>query len=439
MPINIRNPDGSYTASAAGTTLPTTAYSASGGTTATPINSTVLTPQSAIQLPPAPTDTTNYQADTAGYTAMATANASALTPLVDPANTSTSNLQKQLEAMFPKPTSTADTYQSTYGVSPETARANETAAQNTFNVDQAAVQAAQDKYNALNAQLAGFQYQQNALIPAQVEGQNIGRGSMSAIEGQTREALRDNMLRAAPVQFQALIAQAELASAQGKANLSQGILQQAQGRIDDFFKAQVADNAAQYKYRTDIIDKVYDFATKAEQNRLDEMKTQKANEFTVQRDALNYAQTLAGEAMKNGQADISAKILALNPKSATYQADVSDLAQQAFENTGNAKGTTTTVAGLNTGKTFVSGQLQYSPTQYQSDQQELIATRGPDGWVDPAAYLTGLKNWTTKGGLQSDFLQLYPIKDYVNPLNTWPQITALGGGTKPKSTSDRSV
>lgn len=119
--------------------------------------------------------------------------------------------------------------------------------------------------------------------------------------------------------------------------------------------------------------------------------------------------------------------------------------QNATSGTPSTGGTTTTVAGLNSGKTFVSGNLQFSPEQYQQYRSTMLSTtikdaagnpnRGSDGYVNPAVYLQGLQTWLGQGGLKSDYLQLFPIKDYINPANTWPQIIALGGGTKPKTTT----
>lgn len=93
-------------------------------------------------------------------------------------------------------------------------------------------------------------------------------------------------------------------------------------------------------------------------------------------------------------------------------------------------GTTNTLSGLQGGKTYVSGNLQYSPTYYQADQKALISSRGTDGWVNPQIYLNLYNAWIGQGGLKSDFLKVYPVSNYINPANTWPQIQALGGGTK---------
>ena len=112
-------------------------------------------------------------------------------------------------------------------------------------------------------------------------------------------------------------------------------------------------------------------------------------------------------------------------------------------------GTTTTTAGLNTGKTFVSGNLKYANDDYNEDRNTLLSTsirdaqgnpnRGTDGYTNPSIYLDLYRQWIANGGLKSDFLQVYPIKDYINPQNNWPEIVALGGGTKPKTTTTKST
>jgi hypothetical protein len=66
-----------------------------------------------------------------------------------------------------------------------------------------------------------------------------------------------------------------------------------------------------------------------------------------------------------------------------------------------------------------SGGLEYSPQDAKEDSQALEASRGDDGYVDPAIYQKLYKLWISNGGLLKDFLLKYPPKDYVNPENTW--------------------
>ncbi len=105
----------------------------------------------------------------------------------------------------------------------------------------------------------------------------------------------------------------------------------------------------------------------------------------------------------------------------------------APKSTSGSTATTSTLAGLQSGKTLVSGNLKYAPTQYTQDRNSLISSRGTDGWVDPAIYLRGYNAWISGGGLKSDFLQVYPLKDYINPANSWPEIQALRGTTSTRS------
>lgn len=117
---------------------------------------------------------------------------------------------------------------------------------------------------------------------------------------------------------------------------------------------------------------------------------------------------------------------------------ISELGTSSSGSGGSSSGTTTTLSGLIGGKTFVSGNFSYPASNYKSDKAELVSTRGQDNWVDPAAYIAGYNNWLANGGVKSDFLEIYPIKDYINPENTWPEIVALGGGKKPSSAGGRS-
>ena len=83
--------------------------------------------------------------------------------------------------------------------------------------------------------------------------------------------------------------------------------------------------------------------------------------------------------------------------------------------TGNTSYSAPTINSLQTGKTVQSGNLVYSPTDYTSAKTQLLATRGSDGYVDPAVYVELYNQWIQNGGLESDFKQVFPVKDFVNP------------------------
>lgn len=68
--------------------------------------------------------------------------------------------------------------------------------------------------------------------------------------------------------------------------------------------------------------------------------------------------------------------------------------------------------------TYTSGGLTYASSDLATGQQTLDASKGSDGYVDPAVYQQMFDAWTSQGGLAKDFLKNYPPKSYVNPANT---------------------
>lgn len=64
-----------------------------------------------------------------------------------------------------------------------------------------------------------------------------------------------------------------------------------------------------------------------------------------------------------------------------------------------------------------SGALNYSRADYAEDAMALEASRGEDGWVDPAIYLSLYEAWIANGGIITDFISKFPPKNYVNPAN----------------------
>lgn len=70
-----------------------------------------------------------------------------------------------------------------------------------------------------------------------------------------------------------------------------------------------------------------------------------------------------------------------------------------------------------------SGNLVYTNNDYSSDSSKLEASRGDDGWVDPAIYQRLYRAWLDEGGTSKDFIAKFPPKLFVNPANnTLPPI-----------------
>ncbi|MBK9580264.1 MAG: hypothetical protein IPO40_24630 [Fibrobacteres bacterium] len=166
-------------------------------------------------------------------------------------------------------------------------------------------QAVNETTGQINAVVAQSQAQQLAL-----EGQ--GRGQTSGfIGGEQARINREAAIAALPLQ-------AKLAAEQGALDL-------AQNHIDKMFQVQSNDALAKYQYKSKLIESVYSFATGQEQRRLDAIKAKEDRAYDEQRTNLAYQRSLASEAASYGLGGVSASILKLDPKSATFNQDIAGL------------------------------------------------------------------------------------------------------------------
>jgi hypothetical protein len=348
-----------------------------------PITSATLTPQTPIQLPNPPADTNNY----AGIVASGNAILKSLGDMqakqsagtATPQPTDLSSLLEQYLGGSPTPPSATDTYNTDYSTS------GITALQSDANTKAAAVKTAQSNLTSVNAQLAGINAEAQA-IPIQNQKDAEGRGITAAgLDPITTGQLRNNALKALPLQAQAIAAQAQVASAQGDQTLSDNLLTQAQDHLDKVFQLQMTDSTNQYNYQKDLRDKVYQFSTTQEQNRLDALQKAADQQHQDQQDALKNAQSLAKTAIDNGQADLAAKIAALDPTSPTYQQDLSVLEGQMKQNPQDVAYKNAQIAALNasTRKTnfeanALAPQSPNDPTAIPSDpnSQSILSQTG---------------------------------------------------------------
>lgn len=229
------------------------------------IGSDMLAPQPAINVSQN-IDTTPYTSLLNGGNSVVGANATTLTPPAPESDSNTkTGTQDQLIAELQKlqPIQTAPGYQNAYGGLNDLKQNVNTAA--------TAQQAAQDKYNALQAQLQQYQYNASTLIPTAMQENATGRGITAGGLAPIQAAeLRKNALAAAPVQFNALIAQGELAAAQGRTQLAQGIYEQAQSHLDKMYELQVKDAQNQFNYKKDLITQAIAVADKKDAAKLQE-------------------------------------------------------------------------------------------------------------------------------------------------------------------------
>lgn len=79
----------------------------------------------------------------------------------------------------------------------------------------------------------------------------------------------------------------------------------------------------------------------------------------------------------------------------------------------SAPKTSTSVAP--TQKQQSSGGLVYTNSDVGAISSTLNSLRGEDGWTNTQAYLDFYNDWTSGGGIPSDFVKLFPPEQYVNP------------------------
>lgn len=160
-----------------------------------------------------------------------------------------------------------------------------------------------NKYTAqLNAITASSQAEQLKL-----EGQ--GRGQTGGfIGGEQARINREAAIQALPVQ-------AQLAAAQGN-------LEFAQQRLDTLFKIRSADAQAKYDFNNKIYSTYYDFANTIQKTKLDALKLKEDRAYDEKKTAIADAKTIAMQAIEYGQSSLAARIMGLDPSSATYAQDV---------------------------------------------------------------------------------------------------------------------
>lgn len=152
---------------------------------------------------------------------------------------------------------------------------------------------AQGRLNNISAQLTALNTEAQA-IPIQLQQDSTGRGiTASGLAPIQEDALRANALKALPLQAQAAVIQAEVATAQGNQKLAQDLYTQAQDHFDKMFTLQMQDAQNKYEFQTNLIDKVYAIADKQEQRTLDAIKTQQAQDFQTKQSDIAYQRQLA--------------------------------------------------------------------------------------------------------------------------------------------------
>lgn len=174
-----------------------------------------------------------------------------------------------------------------------------------------------DKQQAVST----YQGQLNA-ITAKAQADKLGlvgqgRGVTEAIiGGQQAQIDREAAIRALPVA-------AQLAAAQGD-------LEMAKSQVDTLFQIRSEDAKNKYNYQTKLAETVYNYADKKQQAALALKSKADDRAFTMMTNNLNYAQSLASKAIDNGQPSLAARIMALDPSSANYSANIAAAAKGIY-------------------------------------------------------------------------------------------------------------
>lgn len=162
-------------------------------------------------------------------------------------------------------------------------------------LEQSGIETQRKQVSDLSSQLTDISTQaQQAQL--QLEQQSAGKDVTTQFLGrQQQEITRQAAIKSLPIQ-------AQLSAAQG--NLSM-----AEDKLNTYYKILSQDAQSQYQYKQKLIDSVYDFATRQEQNRLEDKRTQLNREWEAQKINNSDAKQFALEAIKNGQMELAGQIM----------------------------------------------------------------------------------------------------------------------------------
>lgn len=267
-----------------------------------------LQPQKKLGLPEQPTDNTNYQ----GMINNGNATIGATAPKIEEQDIF-SKYMSNLEA----PASVGSMYNDLYG------QAGISGIQQDIASKQQAQTQAQKELDLLNAQLQGITAESTqAQLQLEAPTGQAKDVTQRFLGRQQQEISRQAAIRALPVQTQVLAAQAKVAASQGDVATAQNNLKLAQDRLNTAFNIQSKDVENLYNYNKSVRDRVYEYATAQEKNKLEAKQKEEDRKFNLLKETISGANNLAKLAIENGQGDIAAKIISLNPSSATYQDDL---------------------------------------------------------------------------------------------------------------------
>lgn len=197
-----------------------------------------------------------------------------------------------------------------------------------------AVNEANQRLQALNAQLEGINSQAALLqasagaggaIENQLQVDSEGRGRTSGGLSPLRaDEIRKNNIRLNSLAVQALPLQAQILTQQAVVTGNRAILESAQKKVDQTFEIYKQDAKDQYDYQVDVFNSISDIVSKEEAKILSEKKTALATNQSMVNDARNFAQQLSASIFKENPTLASqlAQIIPPDPSSATFTQDL---------------------------------------------------------------------------------------------------------------------
>lgn len=151
-----------------------------------------------------------------------------------------------------------------------------------------------------------------------LRGVGAREGVTEAVYGQqVAEIAREGQLQSLPIEAQL--------------NAAQGDLKMAENNLDMLFKVKTSSAEANFKRWTNIVDNARDAFNKQEQRQIDDMKTKFTYNASRVKDATNFAQSIALEALKNGNpkyVNLLSKLTEPDPTSPTFNEELQAYNQQ---------------------------------------------------------------------------------------------------------------
>jgi hypothetical protein len=170
----------------------------------------------------------------------------------------------------------------------------------------------QKDVNTYSSQLNNITSSRDAEM-LKLEGQGRGQ-TQGFIGGEQARINREAAIQALPVQ-------AQLAAAQGN-------LEMAQSRVNTLFQIKSQDISAQNTYKTNLANSVMQYANAAQQNILNAKLGDIQKQEQREQQSIADAKNIAMQAIEYGQSSLAARVMGLDPKSATYQQEVNSAMAQ---------------------------------------------------------------------------------------------------------------